>query len=243
MVPQGTVSFKCRPMNVYYIHIFAEIMKSQKANSLENVTCLNWEKNKKAEKVYCTCFWRVRFAHFIGTITRYFTFLSSRMCRSSQYGQAIIFFEQSLSRCFCRNRFWNLAPQSFWQRISRYSQFTFTCSWNQNTQKGAWILPLNLLHWTSFFLLYRDEWRQFFYSALVLVEVPLLDGNSILSVALTSLQRLSLMFWSQTLVFITVKKNLFLWIWKFFLNGDRSREKSLSKINDNKVEEHSHCNR
>ena len=83
----------------------------------------------------------------------------------------------------------------------------------------------------------------FFYSALVLVEVPLLDGNSILSVALTSLQRLSLMFWSQTLVFITVKKNLVLWIWKFFLNRDRSREKSLSKINDNKEEEHSHCNR
>ena len=107
----------------------------------------------------------------------------------------------------------------------------------------GWILPLNLLHWTSFFLLYRDEWRHFFYSALVLVEVSLLDGNSILSVALTSLQRLSLMFWSQTLVFITVKKNLVLWIWKFFLNRDRSREKSLSKINDNKVEEHSHCNR
>lgn len=242
MVPQGTVSFKCRPMNVYYIHLFAEIMKSQKANSLENVTCLNWEKNKKAEKVYCTCFWRVRFAHLIGTITRYFTFLSSRMCRSSQYGQAIIFFGQSLSRCFCRNRFWNLAPQSFWQRISRYSHFTFTCSWNQNTQKGGYCPSTSYIELVSFFYIEMNG-DIFFYSALVLVEVPLLDGNSILSVALTSLQRLSLMFWSQTLVFITVKKNLVLWIWKFFLNRDRSREKSLSKINDNKVEEHSHCNR
>lgn len=109
------------------------------------------KKNKKAEKVYCTCFWRVRFAHFIGTITRYFTFLSSRMCRSSQYGQAIIFFGQSLSRCFCRNRFWNLAPQSFWQRISRYSHFTFTCSWNQNTQKGGYCPSTSYIELVSFF--------------------------------------------------------------------------------------------
>lgn len=52
-----------------------------------------------------------------------FTFLSSRRCRSSQYGQAMIFLGQSLSKCFCRNRFWNFAPQSFWHRISAYSQF------------------------------------------------------------------------------------------------------------------------
>lgn len=106
------------------------------------------EKNIQAEKVFCTCFWSVRFTHFI---TRYFTFLSSRMCRSSQYGQAMIFFGQSLSRCFCRNRFWNLAPQSFWQRISRYSQFTFTCSWNQNTQKGGYCPSTSYIELVSFF--------------------------------------------------------------------------------------------
>ena len=90
------------------------------------------------------------FYHKVFTITRYFTFLSSRMCRSSQYGHAMIFFGQSLSRCFCRNRFWNLAPQSFWQRISRYSQFTFTCSWNQNTQKGGYCPSTSYIELVSF---------------------------------------------------------------------------------------------
>lgn len=43
----------------------------------------------------------------------------------------------------------------------------------------------------------------FFISVLLLVEVPLLDGNSILSVALTSLQKPSFIFLSLTLVFNT----------------------------------------
>ena len=142
------------------------------------------------------------FYHKVFTITRYFTFLSSRMCRSSQYGHAMIFFGQSLSRCFCRNRFWNLAPQSFWQRISRYSQFTFTCSWNQNTQKGGYCPSTSYIELVSFLYIVMNGDIFFFISALLLVEVPLLDGNSILSVALTSLQRSSLTFWAQTLVFL-----------------------------------------
>ena len=242
MVPQGTVSFKCRPMNVYYIHIFAEIMKSQKANSLENVTCLNWQKNKKAEKVYCTCFWRVRFAHFIGIYHKVFhLFVFSHVSVVTVRTGDNLLWTVSI-KMFLQKSFLKFSSAVILAKDFSVLTIHIHMLLKPKHTKG-WILPLNLLHWTSFFLLYRDEWRHFFYSALVLVEVPLLDGNSILSVALTSLQRLSLMFWSQTLVCITVKKNLFLWIWKFFLNGDRSREKSLSKINDNKVEEHSHCNR
>lgn len=63
-----------------------------------------------------------------------FTFLSSLRCLSSQYGQAMIFFGQSLSRCFCKNLFWNFAPQSFMQRISAYSQFEFTWSCEHKQQ-------------------------------------------------------------------------------------------------------------
>lgn len=46
------------------------------------------------------------------------TLFSSLKCLSSQYAHGIIRFGQSLSKCFCRNLLWNLAPQSFAQSIS-----------------------------------------------------------------------------------------------------------------------------
>ena len=184
MVPQGTVSFKCRPMNVYYIHIFAEIMKSQKANSLENVTCLNWEKKQKSWKGLLHLLLKSKICTFYRNYHKVFhLFVFSHVSVVTVRTGDNLLWTVSI-KMFLQKSFLKFSSAVILAKDFSVLTIHIHMLLKPKHTKG-WILPLNLLHWTSFFLLYRDEWRHFFYSALVLVEVPLLDGNSILSVALT----------------------------------------------------------
>ena len=178
---------------------FADIMTRQKPNSLENVTCLNWGKKHTSWKGLLHLLLKRKIYTFYHKVLHLFVF--------SHVSVVTVWTGNDL--------LWTVSIQMFLQKsflkfssavilAKDFSVLTIHIHMllKPKHTKG-WILPLNLLHWTSFFFLYSDEWRNIFLiSALLLVEVPLLDGNRILSVALTSLQRSSLTFWAQTLVFM-----------------------------------------
>ena len=180
-------------------------MTRQKPNSLENVTWLNWEKKHISWKGLLHLLLKRKICTFYHKVFHLFVFshVSVVTVRTGDDLLWTVSIQMFLQKSFLKFSSAVILAKDFSVLTIHIHMFL-----KPKHTKG-WILPLNLLHWTSFFLLYRDEWRLFFFiSALLLVEVPLLEGNSILSVALTSLQRSSLTFWAQTLVFMNQVRSL-----------------------------------